>query len=415
MNMSRFLKFGKIWLPLLAASWFFGAWYIGEVGRFNGVFFDWSGCGPLLFITLAIGVASALPRVSLALMGLLFLLQGFQLLPSPEETNWAMYFGGSIALGFIMWSSTKQVRWVAAAANLVFIAVASYLSVVRSSEYSYQMAANNAFMGRALVLAVVAGLGAAIGLLLGLYESRIALSREQLVTQKALQNAQTELVVQQERGRISRDLHDVLAHSLAVIAAQADGTRYADPDQPVEVSAALESIADSARRALIDAQLVIEGVTGETSQAPQPGLKELSELLDQTANGNLRLRRLDSGSPGELAAGQEMAVYRIVQEGTANALKHGAVDGEISVHFDWKEPGLLLQISSKLSDSAPVENGRVGRGLPGMQERSRLAGGWLSVQRKEADSIFQLTAFIPYRTEQTTKGLIAAAAEFENV
>ncbi|WP_052663538.1 sensor histidine kinase [Psychromicrobium lacuslunae] len=407
--MTRFLNFGKTWLPLLVAVWFSAAWCIAEAGRFGGAFLNWSAAWPLALITASIGIAVVLPGVSLALTALLLLAQGVHILPSPEETNWAVYFGISIALGFIIWTARERLRWIAIAANVLFIAAGAYLSAIRGHDYPYPTDANNAFISRVLTLIVVSGLAAAIGLLLGLYESRLALSRTQVITQKALQNAETELVIQQERGRISRDLHDVLAHSLAVIAAQADGTRYANPEQPTEVGAALESIADSARRALIDAQLVIAGATGETSQAPQPGLRELSDLLDQTANGNIRLRRRDSGMPEELAASQQVAVYRIVQEGTANALKHGAVDGEILVHFDWKEPGLVLQISSELSASIPVENGSGGRGIPGMQERARLAGGWLSSQRDESEGLFLLTAFIPYRAKQQAESLLTNA------
>lgn len=413
-------------LAAVTAVVFFVLWCWGEAGRMNGALFNWSGVWPLLLVSLAIGLAASWPRLSMGSVAALLVLQFLGVIAPPAANHWAIYLGAFIALGFMLWTGNRRTRRSAAVANAVFIGLMTFLIVDRRFGAGVGWLQTTSFSGNdfkimsfglldyafgvcLLSLLAVAGLFAAVGLLLAVYESRRALSQEQAITQAALHSTETELVIQQERGRISRDLHDVLAHSLAVIAAQADGTRYASPDQPAEVRAALESIADSARRALIDAQLVIEGVAGETSQAPQPGLRELAELLEQSSSSNLKLHRSDSGVPGDLAVGQEVAVYRIVQEAMTNALKHGALDGEILVHFDWKDPGLLLQVSSRLSELAPAGNLGGGHRLPGMQERARLAGGWLSKQRHEAEGLFQLTAFIPYPAQQQSVPSNAAA------
>ena len=109
------------------------------------------------------------------------------------------------------------------------------------------------------LLLLIAGACAAVGLLLALYQERGSLFRARDLAQSSLKETEIDLIVEQERTRIARDLHDVLAHSLAVIAAQADGTRYLSKDQPKAVLNALDTIARSARSALVDAQRVDRG------------------------------------------------------------------------------------------------------------------------------------------------------------
>jgi hypothetical protein len=106
----------------------------------------------------------------------------------------------------------------------------------------------------------------------------------------------------QERSRISRDLHDVLAHSLAVIVAQADGSRYVSQDLPAPVRSALENVADSARKALVDTQKVIDGGRHESIAGPQPSLGDVGALVDDLA-GQLDISRTASGQPVDLAGG----------------------------------------------------------------------------------------------------------------
>ena len=101
----------------------------------------------------------------------------------------------------------------------------------------------------------------------------------------------------------------------------------------------------------------------------------------------------------ELTAGQQVAVFRIVQECLTNALKHGGRGTAVRLHFDWSGPGLAVNVASAL----PTENARtaadgvqerVGRGLPGMRERAHLAGGWITMGPDGEQ--FRVTVFIPY-------------------
>ncbi|MET3162506.1 UNVERIFIED_ORG: signal transduction histidine kinase [Arthrobacter sp. UYEF10] len=229
-----------------------------------------------------------------------------------------------------------------------------------------------------------------------------------------MKETEIDLIVEQERTRIARDLHDVLAHSLAVIAAQADGTRYLSKDQPKVVLNALDTIARSARSALVDAQRVIEGVRDDGMVTPQPRLSDIPALIEGMQRGSLKIHPSEYGSPVELSTGQEMAVFRIVQECLTNALKHGGRGTDVRLHFDWSGPGLTLHVVSAV-DPAEQDGAtnpataRVGRGLPGMRERAHLAGGWLTAGPDGEH--FRVTVFIPYRTRETRAADDTAGAE----
>ena len=229
-----------------------------------------------------------------------------------------------------------------------------------------------------------------------------------------MKETEIDLIVEQERTRIARDLHDVLAHSLAVIAAQADGTRYLSKDQPKVILNALDTIARSARSALVDAQRVIEGVRDDGMVTPQPRLSDIPALIEGMQRGSLKIHPSESGTPVELSTGQEMAVFRIVQECLTKALKHGGRGTDVRLHFDWSGPGLTLHVASAVApasqeDPANPATARVGRGLPGMRERAHLAGGWLTAGPDGEH--FRVTVFIPYGTREMRAADDTAGAE----
>lgn len=376
------------------------------MGSFAGVIdMQWPGTVPLLLMTLAIAVAVRWPILSLALTGLLLLGQLTQVIAPMYSNNWAIYLGSFIALGFIAWTGTARIRIIAAAANTVFAAVMAVLML--SWRYSAGLGwfptlySGDWYMFRtygpqlfALLLLIAAGFFV-VGLLLSLYQERGSLFHARELARNTLMDTEVDLIVEQERTRISRDLHDVLAHSLAVIAAQADGARYLVKDQPEPVLNALAAIAGSARSALVDAQRVIEGVSEDGMTAPQPQMKDITDMVDGMRS-NLQIRDSASGQPVELSSGQQLAVFRIVQECLTNALKHGGRDAEVRLHFDWSGPGLTLHAASKLAQKPePAEEPtRLGRGLAGMRERAHLAGGWLTAGPDGEH--FRVTVFIPY-------------------
>jgi signal transduction histidine kinase len=132
--------------------------------------------------------------------------------------------------------------------------------------------------------------------------------------------------------------------------------------------------------------------------------------------GSLNIHSCESGTPVELSTGQQVAVFRIVQECLTNALKHGGRGTDVRLHFDWTGPGLTLHVASEI---APIDQEtaddpvlpRVGRGLPGMRERAHLAGGWLTAGPDGEH--FRVTVFIPYGTREIRPGNDTSRADAE--
>lgn len=213
--------------------------------------------------------------------------------------------------------------------------------------------------------------------------------------------AEQVIAAEQERTRIARDMHDVVAHSLAVVVAQADGARYAARTDPQAADAALRTIAATAREALGDVRVLLAQLRYQQEDGPQPTLDDLDRLLEQLRASGLRVVRDDLGGPLPLGAAQQIAVYRIVQESLTNALRHADVDREVAVRFAWTSHGLELSIASHLPDSRPrtgmipLGAAAVGHGIAGMTERATLTGGWL---RAGVDGDrFVVTAWLPYQ------------------
>ncbi|XAS71915.1 histidine kinase [Micrococcaceae bacterium Sec5.1] len=425
--MERTLKVFRRWGAPAAAVIFFVLWCVGEAGRMGPwPGFYWPGAVPLVLMTLSIALAGRKPFVSLGLTGGLLLGQLVHVLPAMAANHWAIYLGSSISLAFIMWTGTKKQRIWSAAVNVLFAAVMTFMMISWRYGggvgwfmplYSGDASALRIYGWQLLsTLMLIAAACGTLGILVALYEDRRTLSQAQAVAEASLKETEIELIVEQERSRIARDLHDVLAHSLAVITAQADGTRYLSQNQPKVVLEALENIAGSARHALVDAQRVIEGVRGDGLVAPQPRLDDLAALIDQMRRGSLKIERSESGQTVELGAGQELAVFRIIQECLTNALKHSGTGTAVRLHLDWSGPGLTLHAASLLTASAPLGEAdagepveRVGRGIPGMRERAHLAGGWLTAGPDGEH--FRVTAFIPYGTRHGISAQEASETE----
>jgi signal transduction histidine kinase len=414
-GMESVLKFARRWGAPVAAVIFFSLWCVAEAGRMGGSWLTWPGSWPLALMTLAVATASWKPLVSLGFTAALLSGQLSQALPPMASNHWAIYLGSFVALGFILWTAPPRLRYIAAGVNVVAAALMTFLMLSwrygggvgwympmydgdrpMFMRYGWQLFA---------LLLVIAGACAAVGLLLALYQERGNLFRARELAQNSLKETEIDLIVEQERTRIARDLHDVLAHSLAVIAAQADGTRYLSKDQPKAVLNALDTIARSARSALVDAQRVIEGVRDDGMVTPQPRLSDIKALIEGMQRGSLKIHPSESGTPVELSTGQEVAVFRIVQECLTNALKHGGRGTDVRLHFDWSGPGLTLHVASAIApvgqeDAGDPASPRVGRGLPGMRERAHLAGGWLTAGPDGEH--FRVTVFIPYGTREAS-------------
>ena len=247
-----------------------------------------------------------------------------------------------------------------------------------------------------LVLAWTAGL-----LVRSVRDGREVRRREEVANrERAL--VEYRYVVEQERNRIARDMHDVVAHSLAVVIAQADGARFAARTLPGAAVDALDTISGVARGALGDVRLLLAELRHHESDAPQPVLDDLGGLVDRVRSAGLDVRFAESGERLPLGTGHQIAVYRIVQEGLTNALRHGDSSAPVDLVLQWDDAGVDLEIVNVMrpdaaaTDSAPAFR----HGIPGMRERAQLAGGTLRAEAG-ADRMFRLAARIPAQLVRT--------------
>jgi signal transduction histidine kinase len=245
-----------------------------------------------------------------------------------------------------------------------------------------------------------------LGLLIGLLglpwtagtlvRTRLAARASRAAEQEAqldAESAERDVIVEQERNRIARDMHDVVAHSLAVVIAQADGARYAREADPDAVDGALTAISSTAREALADVRLLLGQLRHPQTEGPQPALADLGRLLDQLRASGLVVEFSTKGEPLQLGTGQQLAVYRIVQEALTNALRHGETHKEVTVRFEWMAEQLQITITSAMTATPPTADLRLGHGLAGMRERAALVGG--SLQTAVDDKTFVVTATMP--------------------
>lgn len=187
--------------------------------------------------------------------------------------------------------------------------------------------------------------------------------------------AEGEAVAEQERVRIARDMHDVVAHSLAVVIAQADGARYAAASDPSAATAALGTISTTARAALADVRLLLTQLRHSQAEGPQPTLADLEAVYQQVRAAGVALEvDVDPAPPGEPPAAIQLAVHRILQEALTNAIRHGD-DGPVRVGLAWHHDRVEAVVRNGIRPGAPPTPG--GHGLIGMRERAQLVGGAL--------------------------------------
>ena len=206
-------------------------------------------------------------------------------------------------------------------------------------------------------------------------------------TRSAQLQAEALAAEEQERVRIARDMHDVVAHSLAVVIAQADGARYAAAAKPEIATEALGTIAQTARGALSDVRMLLTQLRHRQGDGPQPTLADLETLFAQVRQAGIEPRvTVDPMPPGEPPGAIQLAVYRILQEALTNAIRHG--DGAVDVHLAWLPDRVDIQVRNTVAAHAPV-SAPGGHGLIGMRERAQLVGGSLQAERRGAQFVVQ--------------------------
>jgi signal transduction histidine kinase len=208
------------------------------------------------------------------------------------------------------------------------------------------------------------------------------------------QHLRAQEAVVEERARIARELHDLVAHNVSVMVIQAGAERHALTEDQAQTREALGSIEQAGRQALADARRLLGMLRrdGEREELePQPGLGQVADLIEQVERAGLQVSLAVEGEPRALDPGRDLCAYRIVQEGLTNALKHaGRSHAEVLLRY---APGLLaIEIRDDGAGSAQLDG--AGQGLIGMRERVALYGGELVAGARETGG-FEVLARLP--------------------
>jgi signal transduction histidine kinase len=210
---------------------------------------------------------------------------------------------------------------------------------------------------------------------------------------------QAALAVAAERARLTRELHDVVAHGLAVIVMQAQGGAAAFVKRPADTLAALDTIVATGRASLADIRHVLSA-SGQIDDParPVPGLAQLPRLIDQVRQAGTPVQLHIDGSPRPLPTGVDVSSYRIVQEALTNTMKHAGPGACAQVVVSYRGDELSIEASD--NGAGEPAAGGTGNGLRGMRERAALLGGEVAAG-PGSDGGYSVRARIPLNPEET--------------
>jgi signal transduction histidine kinase len=191
-------------------------------------------------------------------------------------------------------------------------------------------------------------------------------------------DAAARIAVAEERVRIARELHDIVAHAVSVMVLQVGAVRHKLPETLAEDSDALRNVEQAGRTALAEMRGLLAAMRGDGDEAeltPQPGLDGLAELLEEIGRAGLPVQLHVDGEPVALPRGIDLSAYRIVQEGLTNALKHArASNADVTVRYRSDE----LQVEVRDNGGGSSTSDGLGHGLVGVRERVKIYGGQMS-------------------------------------
>ena len=191
--------------------------------------------------------------------------------------------------------------------------------------------------------------------------------------------AAARIAVAEERARIARELHDIVAHSVSVMVLQVGAIRHNLPEAVADDKDALQGVERTGRAALAEMRRLLGAMRDEGGQdaelAPQPGLDRLESLLDEVGRAGLHVRLHREGHPSPLPRAIDLSAYRIIQEGLTNALKHAqASHADVTLRYGPDE----LQLEIRDDGRGVSDNDGLGHGLVGVRERVKIYGGEMS-------------------------------------
>ena len=366
----RWLRIGRVDLAVLADVLIaFICWgtTASATGNLNAKYGFPYGAGVLVLISLVVSAPVALrsfvPLTSLAASALAMLWTGWVLLPNMHAAN--VYLpAGVIVYVLCLYAVAVRCRtWVVVSAGIASLAGAALI--------------DRPTIGAAVVLIAAPSFAGVI------IRSRRA-NREQFRVQERRHEGERALL--EERQRIARELHDVVAHHMSVIAIQAEAAPYKVADPPPELAESFAEIRASALSGLSELRRVLGVLRSDRPDtAPQPGLGDLGGLLESARSGGVSVTSRLTGTPRDLPGGVDLSAYRIVQEALSNAMRH-APGSSVQVELYYGEAALVIEVRNNGCPPARADQqppgeaaaaGSGGHGIIGMRERAAMLGGHL--------------------------------------
>lgn len=292
-----------------------------------------------------------------------------------------------IALFNVAQQHTRRVALIAGAAT-----TASFLLIITT------LLEEGAIDGAGLAAIAWPAFAATAGVVVRSTRENVAASEERALRAEESRDIEAQRRVGEERLRIARDVHDLVAHHIAVINVQSGVAGHLIASDPDAAGQALDVVRDAASTAL-DQLGELLGVLRSPDDAddpttPTPDLAAIDDLISSFASSGLSVQDERTGTPRPLTASAELAAYRVVQEALTNAHKHG--NGTAAVALRFTDGGLEIAVSNQAADSVVHGNGF---GLVGMRERVEAVGGTLDARLTDTGNRFDVAAMIPGKNQ----------------
>jgi signal transduction histidine kinase len=236
---------------------------------------------------------------------------------------------------------------------------------------------------------------------------RLRLRNERAVQVLREQAAEARRIVIEERARIARELHDVVAHRVSLMTVQAGAAKAVAAEDPEGARRAMAAVEEAGRQALDELRHLLGVLRPETDLdglGPQPGLADLPRLVEQIRGAGVDVSLATDGVSAELPARVDLFAYRIVQEALTNVLKHAGPGARTEVRLGTDRGGIVLEVvddgrgATVMPTPGVAEEGARGHGLVGMRERALLLGGTLDAAPRPGGG-FRVVAHLPTRGE----------------
>ncbi len=340
---------------------------IGQVDAISGALSTPFGTAPSITAAIPAAIACVAlvlrrhhPMVTLTIVVLALVIP--PLIRPSSLTYWGEYVAWLVAL----YSSARHQRRMLA---LVGIGVSAAAFAVLAAQFEDMRDPADLLYNSVLLVAVW---------VLGLFARSWAEYRDRIIRSSAERAAAEERASQNERARIARELHDVIAHTITVIVMQAGGARLASVSDPAIARSTLAKIEELGRASLTELRTLLPLLRdnpGEAPVAPQPTLADVYGLCQRMRDLGLPVALEVSGEASDVPLGLQLTGYRAVQEGLTNVLKHsGTVATAVRIQHNESPGSIVIEVASSMQHNSPRLDG-AGRGLAGLEERVRLVGG----------------------------------------